>query len=424
MRTNRRRLTVTLVIALVAFLANASRAADAAVAVTVVDWPAWRGPHGDGRSDEASAPTRWSATENIHWKVRVPGKGHSSPIVFGDRVFLTTALESHEKRMLLCYNRLDGKPIWEREVLRAPLEQRHDRNSYASATPATDGKHVWVSFLQQPTIQLACYDVEGNEVWRKSPGRFSSVHGFCSSPVLHEDLVILNCDQDAKAWIVAYDKATGEERWRADRPNRTRSYCTPLVIDVDGKKQLVLSGSKSVAAYDPETGKRIWMMDGPTEQFVASLAYADGVLFVTGGFPQLHMLGVDPRGRGNVTRTHIRWRTHKGVSYVPSPVAHDGHFFVVSDNGLASCFEARTGRLKWKERLGRRHSASAVSAGGRVYFVDDDGETFVVKAAPQFELVAENSLGEACFASPAVSRGQLFIRTVDHLYCIGKEAAP
>jgi outer membrane protein assembly factor BamB len=265
-----------------------------------------------------------------------------------------------------------------------------------------------------------CYDFDGNEVWRKSPGPFHSVHGFSSSPVLHNDLVILNCDQDAKAWIVAYDKATGSERWRIDRPNRTRSYCTPMIINVEGKKQLVLSGSKCVAAYDPDTGKRLWIMEGPTEQFVASLTYTDGVVLVTGGYPELHIVAIDPRGRGNVANSDILWRTHKGVSFVPSPVAHDGYFYLVSDNGLASCFAAKTGELMWKERLGRRHSASAVAAGGHVYFVDDDGETFVIRAAPKFELVAENTLSEPCFATPAVARGQLFIRTTNHLYCIGR----
>jgi len=387
------------------------------------DWPGWRGPHGDGRADDASVPTHWSATENVHWKTPIPGGGHSSPIIVGDRIFITTAVESDQSRRLICLNRLDGKPLWEREVLKAPLEQRHERNSFASATPATDGKHVWVSFLKNPDIHLICFDVDGNEVWRKSPGTFQSVHGFCSSPVLHENLVVLNCDQDAKAWIVAYDKATGEERWRTDRPNRTRSYCTPIVIDVEGTKQLVLSGSKCVASYDPATGKQIWIINGPTEQFVASLAYTDGVLFMTAGFPQLHILGIDPRGRGDVTNSHILWRTHKGVSYVPSPVASDHWFFNVSDNGIASCFEAKTGNVMWKERLGRRHSASAVAAGDHVYFVDDDGETFVVKAAPEFNLVSQNSLGEACFASPAVSKGQLFIRTATHLYCIEETTA-
>lgn len=385
-----------------------------------VDWPAWRGPHGDGQSDEMKLPVRWSTTDNVHWKVGIPGKGHSSPIVWGDRIFLTTAVEPSQTRVLLCLSRLTGETIWQRDVLKAPLEPKHERNSYASATPATDGKHVWVSFLQRPTIQLACYDMEGNQVWRKSPGTFAAVHGFCSSPVLFGDLVILNCDQDAKAWIVAYDKVSGQERWRIDRPNQVRSYCTPLVIDVEGTKQLVLSGSKCVAAYSPETGAPIWTLDGPTDQFVASLSYAQGVLLVTGGFPELHILGVDPRGRGNVTDTKILWRTHKGVAYVPSPVAHGNWFFVASDNGIGSCFEAKTGKLMWKERLGRRHSASAVSGGGHVYFLDDDGETFVVKAGPEFELVSQNPLGEACFATPAISRGQIFIRTASHLYCIGK----
>ena len=402
------RATLVISLLLVASLASAG------------EWPAWRGPRGDGQADEPNVPTKWSTSENVHWKVPIPGGGHSSPIVFGDRIFLTTATESDQKRSLLCLNRADGKTIWEREVLRAPLEHRHERNSYASATPATDGKHVWVSFLGQPNIQLACYDMDGNEVWRKSPGTFSSVHGFCSSPVLYKDLVILNGDQDAQAWIVAFDKLTGEARWRTDRPNRVRSYCTPLVIDVDGKPQLTLSGSKSVASYNPDDGKQIWLIDGPTDQFVASLAYADGILLATGGFPQLHIVAINPRGSGNVTGSNIVWRTHKGASYVPSPVAHGDYFFVVADNGIASCFEARTGELKWKERLGRRHSASLVTAGGNVYFLDDDGETFVVKAGPQFELVSQNSLGESCFATPAVSHGQLFIRTASQLYCIGK----
>ena len=410
-----RRLTVLILATLVTLVTSGTRAASP-------DWPAWRGPHGDGRSDDASLPTRWSETENVHWKVAIPGKGHSSPIIWGDKVFVTTALEADQKRILLCLNRLDGKTIWSREVLRAPLEQRHERNSYASATPATDGRHVWVSFLQKPTIQLVCYDLDGNEVWRKSPGTFESIHGFCSSPVLHDDLVVLNCDQDAKAWIVAYDKKTGEERWRADRPNRVRSYCTPLAIDVNGTKQLVLSGSESVVSYAPETGRPIWYMDGPTEQLVASLVYEQGVVFVTGGYPDLHMLGIDPRGKGDIAKSHILWRTHKGVAYVPSPVASNGHFFVVADNGIASCLEARTGTLNWKQRMGRKHWASAIAGGGHVYFVDEDGETFVVKSSPQFELVAENSLNEPCFASPAASRGQIFIRTADHLYCIGKPA--
>jgi outer membrane protein assembly factor BamB len=385
------------------------------------EWPGWRGPTGEGHSDEQNVPTRWSDTENIAWKVAVPGKGHSSLVIWGDKLFLTTALEQDQRRVLLCLDRRTGRTLWERTVVTSPLEQKHDLNSYASATPVTDGKHLWVSFFEQPKIVLACYDLDGNEKWRTSPGTFSSMHGFCSSPVLYKDTVILNGDQDADAYLVAFEKETGKERWRTDRPNKTRSYCTPIFFEHQGRPQMALSGSKSVCSYDPDTGKPIWWMAGPTEQFVATLVYADGILFVTGGFPDYHILGVDPGGGGDVLKTHIKWRDRKGAAYVPSPIAASHHFFIVSDNGIASCFEAQTGRLAWKHRMGRRHSASAVAAGGNLYFLDDDGNTFVVKAAPQYELVAENALNEAAFASPAISRGQLFIRTTGHLWCIGKE---
>jgi outer membrane protein assembly factor BamB len=386
------------------------------------DWPGWRGPRGDGHSDEKNIPTRWSETENVAWKVAVPGKGHSSPVIRGERIYLTSALEKEQKRVLLCLDRRDGRTLWQKTVVTAPLEKKHDLNSYASATPVTDGEHLWVSFFEQPRIVLACFDMDGNEKWRVSPGTFSSMHGFCSSPVLYKDTVVLNGDQDADAYLVAFDKASGKERWRTDRPNKTRSYCTPIFIEHDGRSQMVLSGSKSVCSYEPDTGKPIWWMSGPTEQFVATLVYADRVLFVTAGFPDLHILGVDPGGTGDVTRTHIKWRDHRGAAYVPSPIAANGHFFIVSDNGIGSCFEAQTGKVKWKERLGRRHSASAVAAGGNVYFIDDDGETWVVKASDKFELVSQNSLGQPAFASPAISRAQIFIRTVGHLWCIGKGA--
>jgi outer membrane protein assembly factor BamB len=402
------RSTVLLLVALLAARASAG------------EWPGWRGPHGDGHSDESDIPTRWSESENVAWSVAVPGKGHSSPVIWGDKIFLTTALENERQRLLLCLDRRSGKELWRRVVVTSPLEQKHDLNTYASATPATDGLRLWVSFFEQPRIVLACFDLDGNEVWRVSPGEFHSMHGFCSSPVLYKDTVILNGDQDADAYLVAYDRETGREKWRTDRPNKTRSYCTPIFFEHRGRPQMVLSGSKSVCGYEPDTGKPIWWMAGPTEQFVATLVYTDGILFVTGGFPDYHILGVDPGGEGDVLETHILWRDRKGASYVPSPVAAGHHFFIVSDNGLGSCFEARTGKLKWKQRLGRRHSASAVAAGGNVYFLDDDGQTFVIKAQPRYELVSENSLGEAAFASPAISRGQIFIRTVGHLWCIGK----
>jgi outer membrane protein assembly factor BamB len=401
----------------------------AGMAAQAEDWPVWRGPRGDGTSTETGIPLRWSATENVAWKTPIPGKGYSSPIIWGNRVFVTSCTEEDGKRVLLCLDRECGKVLWQQIVLTAPLEKKHHLNSYASSTPVTDGRHVWVTFLAYPNMEVACFDLDGNKVWQRSPGKLLSVHGFCTSPILHQDLLILNGDQDAEAYLVALDKNSGQERWRVDRPNRTRSYCTPLLIQTPhrpGITQLVLSGSKCVASYDADTGKQLWIHDGPTEQYVASLVLHQGVLFLTTGFPERHLMGLSPDGEGNITSTRsVLWHIphsvngERGASYVPSPIAHDGYFFVVSDAGYLSCLEARTGKRLWMHKLGRRHSASPVLVQGHFVFLDDDGNCFVVKASPHFEIVARNVMGEECYASPAVAHGQLFVRTLHDLYCLG-----
>jgi len=387
------------------------------------NWPSWRGPRGDGTSQEIGIPTHFNDTDNVRWKTKLPGNGYSSPVVWGDRLFVTWCVEDEERRVLACLDRKDGKLLWQKTVLTAPLEQKHDLNSYASATPATDGKHVWVAFLRKPDMVVACYDVEGKEVWRTSPGKLLSRHGFCSSPVLYKDTVLLNGDQDAQGYLVALDKATGKERWRVDRPNQTRSYCTPVIVDAGGRTQLVLSGSKCVTSYDPDSGKLLWIIDGPTEQYVASLVYTEGLFFLTTGYPEYHLMGIRPDGHGNITESHIAWHRAKvsprEASYVPSPLAHGKFFFVVSDQGYASCFEAKTGKRLWMQRLGRRHSASPVLIEGNLYLPADEGDVYVVKAGPKFDLVAKNSLEGQCFASPAVAQGELFIRTTQSMYCIG-----
>jgi outer membrane protein assembly factor BamB len=289
----------------------------------------------------------------------------------------------------------------------------------------TDGKYVFVAFLDGNAMQVACYDFDGKQVWLRSPGQFTSVHGFCSSPVVYKDTVIFNADQDnPKSFLVALDKATGEERWRAKRPG-VRSYCPPILIDVDGKTQLVFSGSKCVTSYDPDNGAEIWKIDGPTEQFVASLVYRDGILCLTAGFPTYHIMGIKPDGKGNVTGTHVAWhhdfeRKENEASYVPSPIAQDKYFLVVSDTGFLHCLDIKTGERLWKERFGKHHSASPVTANGLVYFIADDGTIHVVKPGPTYELVATNKVDEDCRASPAIARGQIFIRTAKNLICIGK----
>ena len=384
------------------------------------DWPGWRGPKGDGQSAETGFPTRWSPTEGVKWKVPIPGKGHSSPVVVGDRVFLTTCDEDTGERKLLCLSTSDGKTLWEKTLFTAPLERKHGLNSFASSTPVTDGRRIWVAFLEAPKFQVYCLDLDGKPVWTASPGTFASVHGFCSSPVLWKDTVIFNGDQDDVAYIVALEKETGKERWRADRPNKTRSYVPPVIFEAAGRPQLVLSGSKCVASYDPDSGKQIWILDGPTEQFVASLVYTEGIFFVTGGFPKHFLIGIKPDGQGNITKTHELWRDTKGVSYVPSPIAWGPHFYVVSDGGQASCLDAKTGKRLWMEKLGGHHSGSPVAAGGLLYFIDDKGATYVIKAGGTFELVAKNEIGEECYSSPALAKRQIYIRGAKHLFRIGE----
>jgi hypothetical protein len=310
--------------------------------------------------------------------------------------------------------------LWQQVVLNSELEQKHRLNSFASGTPATDGTRVYVTYLAEKEMVVAAYDFSGKQLWRVRPGAFSSVHGYCSCPVLFEDKVIVNGDHDGDAYIVALDRATGQTLWKVDRENKTRSYVTPIIRQIDGRTQMILSGSKCVASYDPRDGSRHWIIDGPTEQFVASLVYNGKLLFLTAGFPELHMMAIRPDGRGNVTDTHIAWRTNKGASYVPSPIAEGNYFLVVSDGGIASCFEANSGKRLWQERLGTHFSSSLVSAGGLVYFTSDEGKTTVVRPGPKLEIVAENELGEYCYASPAISQGRIFFRGEKHLIAIGQ----
>jgi len=381
------------------------------------NWPAWRGPRGDGTSLEKDVPVRWSTTDNVAWKVPIPGKGHASPIVWEDRIFLVTAIESTKQRLLLCLD-TDGRILWQRVVLTAPLERIHKLNSCASSTPATDGRKVYVSFLDRDRMFVAAYDFDGNEIWHVRPGVFASMHGYCSSPVLWNEKVIVNGDHDGPAYIVALDRDTGKTIWKTPRPNNTRSYCAPIIRRIDGRNQMILSGSKCVASYDPDTGRQHWIIDGPTEQFVASLVYNGKLLFMTCGFPDRYIQFIDPTGRGNVTKTHVVFQTDKDCSYVPSPIAAGNYFLVVSDTGVATCYDGRTGHAYWRQRLDGRHSASLVSANGLVYFTSDKGRTAVVRPGPTFNLVAENDLAEKTDASPAISNSKLYIRTWKNLYCI------
>ncbi len=384
------------------------------------NWPVWRGPRGDGTSLETNVPIHWSASSNLVWKTELPGRGHASPIVWEDKIFTVTCLPETEERKLLCLERNAGKILWQQAVLKSPLERKHSLNSHASSTPATDGTFVYVAFLDVNQMLVAAYDFDGKQEWIVRPGPFASVHGFCSSPILFEDKVILNGDHDGDSYLVALECETGKILWKTSRLHRTRSYCVPLLREMAGRMQMILSGDKCVASYDPRSGKLLWIIDGPTEQFVASPVYSEKtkLVYITGGFPDHHILAIRPDGTGNVTKSHIVWRTNKGAAYVPSPIIAGDYFFVVSDSGVAHCFDAATGKLFWQERMGEHH-ASLVSANGLVYFLNDDGVMRVVRPGGEFQLLAKNDLGEKCFASPAISAGNIFMRGEKHLFCIG-----
>jgi hypothetical protein len=403
------------------------------------NWPNWRGPSGDGISLEKGIPVKWSPTENIAWRVAIPGKGHSSPVVWGNKVFLTTCLPEKEQRLLLCLDQRTGKKLWQKVVLNSPLETIHPLNSRASGTPATDGQHVFVTFMKADDrkipapnvgtqrlitpgkIIVAAYDLDGEQKWKINVGDFISAHGFNTCPVLFEDLVIINGDHDGDAYLVALERKTGRERWRIERENKTRSYATPIIREIGGRTQMILSGSLCVASYDPHNGKRHWIVDGPTEQFVASMVYNGEYVFVTAGYPERHILAIRPDGSGNVTDTHVAWRTNRGAAYVPSPIFAGPYLLVVADSGIASCLNAKTGKRHWMERLPGGHSPSTVSADGLVYFTSDRGVTTIVRPGKMFNVIARNELGEQISASPAISQGQIFLRTHQHLYCIGSK---
>ena len=414
-----------------------------AVPASAENWPGWRGPRGDGSSREKNVPTSWNGEtgENIVWEVPLPGVGHASPVIWEDRVFLVTCLEGSQERVLMSLDRKSGREQWRRTVFKAPLETKHNLNSRASGTPLTDGELIYVTFLQvdgrtvvAPNVGskrmitpgqmvVAAYDFEGNQKWSAMPGEFISAHGYSSCRVLYKDSVIVNGDHDGKGYVVALDRKTGKTKWKVLRKHGIRSYVTPIIRDVAGRTQMVMSGSQSVVSYDPNDGSKHWEIEGPTEQFVASMVFDGKLFFMACGFPDYHVLGIRPDGKNDVTDTHVAWHQRSARCYVPSPVVLNGHLLVADDRGTANSFDASTGKQLWKERLGKHYSASLIHADGLAYFIADDGITKIVRPGAKLEVVAENKLGEFTFASPALSQGQLFIRGEKNLYCIQEKSS-
>ncbi|HEY5912846.1 MAG TPA: PQQ-binding-like beta-propeller repeat protein [Verrucomicrobiae bacterium] len=387
------------------------------------NWPCWRGPRGDGSSLDRNPPVRWSSTNHITWKTPVPGEGHSSPVVWEDRIFLTTALKDSLERKLVCVERKTGGILWQETVVRAPLEAKNAENSFASSTPSTDGRQVFVTFLDGKEVVVAAYDFAGKQTWLARPGQFYSQWGFSHDPLLFEDKVIVDCDSKGENFIVALNRADGRAAWKVPRENPTQSYSKPLIQRMAGRLQLVIPGNKAVTSYDPRDGRQLWVVDGPSDDCVITPVYNQraNLVLSCSSWPKRVLLAIKPDGEGNVSQTKVAWSTSEGAPYVPSPVSVGDWFFT---SGFATketfCFEAATGKVLWHEKMGLHH-ASPVVANGLVYFLNDDGVMHVVKAGPTYELVARNELGEKTYASPALFDGQMFLRSFKHLYCVSEQ---
>lgn len=413
-----------LVAVVIALVARAGDDTAASVRPATTDWPAWRGAAQDGRSGDQKAPTKWSRTENVLWKTPVPGQGHSSPIVYGDRVFLTTADEATKKQSVLAFDRKTGTSIWSTLAHEGPFPRKNPKNSHASATLACDGKRVYGVFLNDRSLDALATDLDGRILWQSKVGDFSSEHGYGSSPVLYRSLLIVNGDSLKDSFIAALDTNTGKIAWRTERPatGRHGSYATPVVATLAGKPQVILTGMNETTSYDPETGKRLWSVRGPAEVTGCTPAWSESLVFASGGFPEKQLLAIRPNGQGDVTESHIAWRTGKGITYVPSPLYHAGNLYVVADGGVISCFEAATGKQIWQDRLQGAFTASLVLAGDLLYATNEAGKTFILKTGPKFEVVATNDLGEGALATPTICGGQIFLRTDRHLWCFGDPA--
>jgi len=383
------------------------------------DWPQFRGPGGQGHSSETGLPIEWSETKNVAWKVPVPGRGWSSPVVAGGRVWLTSAtnVQRDTSLRLMAFEAETGKPALDVEVFRVRgTDLLNPKNSHASPTPIVEGDRVYVHFGAQGT---AAVSTSGTVLW-KTRLQYESQHGNGGSPELAGDVLVINCDGFDQAFVAALDKNTGKVRWRRDRREpHSQAYSTPLAIQAGDRAQVVSVGAFTASSYDVQTGKELWRVsyaDGFSN--VPRPAYGAGLVFIATGFNQPSLLAVRPDGTGDVTKSHVAWKLSRGAPLTPSPIVVGDALYLVSDNGIASCVDARTGEVRWQQRFGHAYSASPVFADGRLYFMDEEGRTTVLAPGTNAAPLAVNALDGGTLASMAVSGRAFFIRTVTHLYRI------
>ncbi len=420
-------------------------------ALQAENWPQWRGPGSQGISRETRVPAEWQPGKNIAWKVPVPGRGHSAPVIWNDRVFLTTAIEGEEvpgakaplhtnggqpfvhpdavganrrhTYKVLAYDGQSGKLLWEQTAWEGtPFDDRHRRGSYASPSVATDGRLVYAYFGPEGVY---AYDLNGKPAWNANIGKVKTLGlGVASSPVIYEGLVILQADEDegADSAIVALDAKTGKERWRTKRPVQV-SWSTPVLVQAGARTELVTNGTEWIIAYDPGTGKELWRTRGVESNAIHTPLVGDGVVIVTAGFPAKKTIAIKPGGSGDVTKTpQILWTYEKGTAYVVSPILYGGLVYLLNDRGVVTALDARTGEIKYeggRVPVPASFMGSPIAANGRLLLTSEDGDTFVIKAGPKHEVIGTNSVGEPVYTTPAISNGRIYIRGEKHLFAIG-----
>lgn len=393
------------------------------------NWPHWRGPHGDGRCAETAVPLTWSADKNVRWKIALAGPGSSTPIVWGQRIFLTQALDAKgRQRALLCLDRANGKTLWQRVVKYAADEPRYDSLPYAAASPATDGKHVVASF---GAAGLVCWDLDGKELWRKDLGKLWHIWGTASSPILHQGRAFLWCGPAETQYLLALDAATGKQLWRHNEPgvklnspaaDWAGTWATPLLARVGSRDELIVPITGTLKAFDPASGKVLWTCAGLGKLAYASpVITADGIVVAFSGFHG-PALAVRAGGSGDVTRTHRLWHTtRKPPQRIGSPVIAGKYCYLIDESGVAHCFEAKTGKDLWQSpRATGSTWSSAVLAGDKLLVPDKEGDVHVLEASPtKYQHVRRNSIdSETTHASLAISEGEVFLRTYRQLWCI------
>ena len=394
----------------------------ASLRLTNADWPWWRGRTRDGVAPAGQhPPTAWSAEQNVLWKTAVPGRGHASVTVVGQRVFLPTADTKQQLQSVICLNRQTGQTLWSRPIHRGALETKgHQRSSQASATIACDGERLFVNFLNAGNMITTALDLDGQLIWQKKICQFETHQGFGSSPAIYDKLVIVTADNRSGGLIAALDRQTGKSVWSHRRP-KMPNYTSPTILTAAGRDQVLLAGCNLVSSFDPLSGKKLWETSGATTECVTTMVTDGQRVFASGGYPKNHLQAVRADGTGQVD-----WENNTRV-YVPSMLVDAEHLYCVTDAGIAMCWNSATGKQLWKHRLGGTFNASAVLVNNHIYATNEKGHTFIFEANPQrFQLVAENIIGDEVFASPVICGDSVYLRTAtvaensrqEFIYCI------